>query len=282
MKLLILAISIFFCFGLALASQVPAVYFQIPSESYGIGSEFPLKILLDSATPINALTLEMNYDPTAMQLISIDDSNSVINFWHNESRVNQSGQIKIEGGISKSWSGRAGEVITLNFKTAKEGSFRIWFNQVNIYLADGKGTQVPSLGAYTTLLITSSTPAVYLAGAANNPLVIEAQVARDPFSKVNLLIFDAKSRGLGIKSVSVRTRQWIAWDDWRPAVNPSELTAGTWAIELKAVDNAGNTTSETIYIWGEIMEKVGYLLGGLVLAAVLIYAGKLLFSKKLL
>lgn len=290
MKKFVVTILMLFLGALSVrAAAAPTFYFQTSAESIAVNSEFLVKVLLDSDSPINAVRLTINYNASLGELLSVNNGNSIINLWHGNPDLSQTGLVTIEGGISKAFTGKGGEIIMLNFKAKQKGPMKIWVSKANAYLADGKGTAVSSYGEYITLditNITSSTPVALPQSSTqpnnNSGPALSVQVAKDPYSSANLLIFQAENKESGIKSVSMRTKDWLSWGEWQIVASPLEIKSGTWAIELRALANNGNTAEKTIYIWGEIIKKAVYPLIGLLILFGLIYFIKLHFKRKLL
>src|SRR3989344_1454359 len=89
---LLLLLSIFFSFILlsifyflfshsVSAANNPRIYFETAVKQVAPSSEFTVKILLDAPQPINAIDVDIDYSQDTLELISLNNSKSIIDFW---------------------------------------------------------------------------------------------------------------------------------------------------------------------------------------------------------
>ena len=255
------------------AEADPIIVLKPSAVDMGVGSTFTVQVLVQSDVAVNAFDLTLNYDPNIFEFNSFNTAHSIIDFWHSSPKVLAPGTIKLEGGSTRPFSGASGEIASIEFHTKAEGSATIALSNAQVYLADGKGTAVSSYASYLMLAIASSSPIVSVAEIKDETQpVLYAQVEKNPYDSAPLVVFQAIDKESGVQSVLMRSRAWISWDDWKPVSNPVALAGGVWALELKAVDNYGNQTVETMYIWNALIKKVLYILLGAVLMLGAYYA----------
>lgn len=257
----------FFVFG----GNGAEVYFRhIPAVAPE--SKFSVGVFVDSAQPVNAFEIEVGYPSDFLEFISFNTGRSIIDVWQKNPEV-AGGVIKIQGGRMEPFTGDAGEIATVYFKAKKEGQAGLVFQTANLYAADGLGTRVGANRATSAIEISSKASLINEVDRADlsAPVVIKAEVVKNPFGNSRLAVFQAVDNESGIKETFLRSRVWLGWEDWRKASNPAPLPGGAWAFQIKAVDNQGNASEHIAFIWDEAVKKLLYL--GIIAAILcLIYA----------
>ena len=145
MKKLILFILLFIFFASSVkvfAVENSKVYFSGPNFSIAPESEFLISVLLDAKDPINAFDLEIIYPPDKLKFLGFDNTNSIVDIWQAPPSVLPNGNLKLSGGIIKAFSGNVGLIIKLSFQALNPSESSISFVKSNLYIADGKGTEV--------------------------------------------------------------------------------------------------------------------------------------------
>jgi hypothetical protein len=79
-----------------------------------------------------------------LQIVSVDKTNSIINFWISEPAFsNPTGQATFEGGVyNPGFSGSQGKVVTYLFKAKAAGVADLTFARASILANDGQGTNI--------------------------------------------------------------------------------------------------------------------------------------------
>jgi hypothetical protein len=97
-----------------------------------------------SGEAMNAVSGTVSFPPSALQLVSIDKTGSIVNFWIGEPSIsNTSGQAKFEGGIyNPGYTGAQGKVATMLFRAKTAGTVDIAFLDASILANDGLGTNI--------------------------------------------------------------------------------------------------------------------------------------------
>lgn len=245
--------------GLISGQEKSTIYFKTIAEEFGPGSEFAVTVFLDSQQAVNVLDLEINY--SNLEFLGFNNANSIIDIWRNNPQVLTSGVIQIQGGLSKPFSGKAGEVIKLNFRALKSGLAELSFSKAVLYLADGLGTEIQPNSLPLVININPQASLVTLNQPEDKtPPVVQAEITKNPLEDFDLIVFSSRDNESGIKQVYFRSRQWLFWNDWRIVNNPVRLPASAWTAQLKAVDNQDNAAVQTFYVKKEIAKKLFYLL----------------------
>lgn len=250
--------------GFAYAQSSPAVYFRADVLYFAPGSEFTAIIFVDSDEPVNVFSFEVDYNSQNIEFISFSDSSSIIDFWRGNPQMLKDGVLRIEGGTSKPFVGKAGEIIKLNFRAKEEGQTRISFRVANFYYADGLGTLAEAGSSFIDFAISSEAPLTTLGTLVEEdktpPVILDARVAKSPIDNSLLAVFSVTDKESGLEKVLLRSRNWFTWGEWQDVSNPVRLAAGVWSFQLKAVDNRGNFTAETVYIGAELLKKLLYII----------------------
>ncbi len=154
----------------SLSSKASAATLSIsPSASqHGVGATFSESVLVNSGgVSINAASGVISFPPSTLQVVSISESSSVVNFWAAQpSFDNSGGTINFEGVVlNPGFSGSSGNVITVTFRAKAEGQSTLSFVSGSVLANDGLGTNV---------LSSMSNAAVSVVAAANQGDVTSA------------------------------------------------------------------------------------------------------------
>lgn len=135
------------------------ILFKGPTTTIAPQSEFPVSILISSKDPINAFDLEVTYPKDKLEFLDFDNTGSIVNIWQPRPEVLPSGNLRISGGIIKGFTGENGLILKLSFKALNSNTSQISFVKSNIYLADGKATEL-NLGSapFSIAVKESGTP----------------------------------------------------------------------------------------------------------------------------
>lgn len=130
---------------------------------YTINSTFTARVTVSSdGKSINAAEGELIFNPSELQVISVNRSTSVFNLWVTEpSFSNSAGTISFSGGSPTGYTGNGGTVFTVTFKSLRAGTPRINFSTGSVLANDGKGTNVLTsmAGGTFTVEAVASVPA---------------------------------------------------------------------------------------------------------------------------
>ena len=247
----------------------PEVYFNLANNNVAPNSEFIVDVLVKSPKPINAIGLEISYPVKSLELLQVNNNQSIIDIWRGNPLVSANGIIKIEGGLSKPFFGSGGNVISFRFKAKDIAIASLVFEDVAMYYADGLGTRAQTIHPPANITISFDAPQIALNPKEDLvlPEILNIEIIKDPLTQTTLAVFSVVDKDSGIKAVYLRWRNWFFWSDWELVQNPAPLPKQSWAIQIKAVDVKDNTISQTVYLKENIITKGFYMV--LLLIAIL-------------
>lgn len=156
---------------------------------YGAGTNFTIRVVVNSAgKSINAAEGTIKFNPQEVTVVSVNRSNSIFSLWVTEpSFSNSAGTITFSGGLPTGYTGSAGTVFNVTFRTTSAGTARVSLTGGAVLANDGMGTNVLTSmngGTYTIQAPSiSPTPEVieYVA-PANTPAapIIQSNTHPDP------------------------------------------------------------------------------------------------------
>lgn len=161
------------CFFIAPQAYAATLRLSPDTGVYTAGATFTARVVVNTqGKSINAAEGELSFNPSDLSVVSISKAGSIFSLWTLEPVFsNSAGTISFGGGSPSGYSGSAGTVMTVTFKTKHDGVTNVSYAAGSILAADGKGTNVISGmqgGAYT-VQATSETPQPEYVPPANTP-----------------------------------------------------------------------------------------------------------------
>lgn len=145
---------------LAQEFKPPRLYFVSRVVSAAPGSEIAVRLLFDSARPVNALSLKLHYPPEILKPLRINDRRSIIGVWPERDWQPVSGRLQLAGGLLQPFSGAAGEIIEIVFQATNEGRAGLTLTETAVYYADGLGTRVEPENETVEIAISRESPLI--------------------------------------------------------------------------------------------------------------------------
>jgi len=129
-----------------LVSDASSLLMSPSAATKNVGERFTVNVITKSTDQaMNAVSANINFSNEYLELVSISQSNSIIDFWSKEpSFSNTSGTISLEGVAFNGYFGSAGNIATLVFRTKKKGVASIDFSSGDVLANDGVGTSILS------------------------------------------------------------------------------------------------------------------------------------------
>lgn len=148
---------VFFVFNNSVAVQAASFSLEASKETFVVGDTFSVDVLVNSEdVGVNAAQATIKFPKDIIQVISVDKTNSVFNFWLQEPNFNnETGLVTFIGGNFSGISGKSLHTLHINFEVKGAGTVGIIFSDGAITASDGSGTNVLSL--MTGLQLTSIT-----------------------------------------------------------------------------------------------------------------------------
>jgi hypothetical protein len=181
------SVLIFVFFFCEIASAHAATLYFSTGQGYAVGQTFPVAVIVSTpnSEAVNAVSANITFDSGQLELVSISQIGSMINMWASPPTFsNQTGSADLEGiMLNPGFTGKNGNVATLNFKVLSAGSTVLSFSQASVLADDGMGTNVLtsappksiSLGigtapnATTDNLVPPGAPSAPVITSATNP-----------------------------------------------------------------------------------------------------------------
>ncbi len=134
------------------------LYVSPQSINKTVGQTFTTTVYVATggSEPVNAVSGTITYSKDTLDLLSVSSSGSVIDFWSQEP-AEVGDTARFEGVIfNPGYTGSAGKVVSLQFKTKAPGAGTINFTQGTVLANDGLGSDVTSRLGNATVAIASS------------------------------------------------------------------------------------------------------------------------------
>lgn len=156
---------------------------------YGVGSTFIVRVVVNTqSASINATEGTVKFNPNELSVVSIDRSSSIFNLWVTEPTFsNSAGTVTFSGGAPSGYTGGAGTVFTMTFRSKTAQASRVTISDGAVLANDGKGSNVlTSMGGGTyTIQAASTSPepeVIEYVAPANTPAapVITSSSHSDP------------------------------------------------------------------------------------------------------
>lgn len=250
----IIILSIIFCALLVKADSVLAVGLSLIPEqlTVSVGQEFSVELFLDTgnAENINAMEGTLSYANELLELKEIQDGNSIVNFWIERPRSDNTGYIRFAGITPGGYRGQKGSLFKIIFEAKASGSGIVEIREQNVLRNDGQGTSVPVQTNPFRFVISqtnSSAPRIVSHEKDRDPPeAFMPEIARDPnlFEGKWFVVFATQDKGSGIdhyevlenRSQNIGNRSWVQEES--PYLLQDQALKSY--IYIKAIDKAGN------------------------------------------
>lgn len=132
-----------------------ALYVLPDNGVYQIGKSFEVKVLANTdGHVVNAIEAELAYNPSDFAIEDISIAHSILTSWSTVPAYNGAqGIIRFSGWAEKSYSGKAGQLITITLRPLRVTQSTLLFNSGAMLSADGHGSNIittMSSGSYAT------------------------------------------------------------------------------------------------------------------------------------
>jgi len=161
--LFIFAINLLLVFPHGVQAAGARLFFSPGSGTYNVGKSFTVRVMVDSGggAGINAAEASIGFDPAVLKITAISNSNSIFKLWTNDpteslSKIpsyNKAGSFSFGGGLPSTYSGSAGNILSISFSALKVGTASLDFSGAMVLANDGKGTNIYSSGSTAKFII---------------------------------------------------------------------------------------------------------------------------------
>lgn len=264
------------------AAETPrgAAYFVAAASSVNPDTEVSVGVMLDAPFPVNVISIELAYSPETLSFVAADTSESVLDVWRKGPEIYRDGIVRLEGGATKPFRGRANEIAKLSFRVrpGASGVAQWSFRSTRAIIADGLGTELvldqASLSIPLKTIGDSPSPdAPGVRGALSDrvpPRIALITVVPNPAGDEMLGVWGAHDGESGIARAEVRFLRWLSWSSWTPRDNPVRMPQGAWGFAVRVTDHAGNHAERTVMLWSRAI-PIAFVLVVVGLAAVWIF-----------
>jgi hypothetical protein len=129
---------------------------------YAAGATFTARVVVNtSGQPVNAAEGTITFNPRELSVVSVNRTGSIFSLWVAEPAFsNSAGTISFSGGLPSGYTGQAGNIMNITFRTAGAGTAKVGFKNGSVLANDGRGTNVLTSmnGGVYTIQAQSSTP----------------------------------------------------------------------------------------------------------------------------
>lgn len=232
-------------------SQAMSLYFEKPEAEILVGDTVILNVYLDTeGVEINGI--EGNVKISGGGVVNnLSVAGSVFSLWPNKPSLSGK-EIEFVGGSVSGVFGKKNKVFSVFFKATEVGKINLSLKQADVFLNDGKGTKLALVGRNEIFNISKSTNEVRNElsdlilndKVLPNPFKIELGKDSNVFDGKYFISFYATDDMSGINRYEVRENGSPAVRSGNNYVLEDQSLGGK--VEVKAIDNAGNFTTETL------------------------------------
>lgn len=240
-------IGIAYIIIIGLNAKAAEISIETKNTEIRTGDQFQTDIFINTENqPINALEGKIIFPNDLLELAEINGAKSIIVFWLDKPRLDFSNQIVFSGIVPGGYNDKKGELLSIIFKTKKQGSGEIDFNNVKVLANDGKGTSLNVKIPNLKFSISDQVPHRELVSEPKDiapPENFEPTVtsSTDIFGGKWFVVFATQDKGTGIDHYEIQETTAKA-GKWETAESPYLLKDQNLRsyIYVKAVDKSGN------------------------------------------
>lgn len=174
-------------FAIPFLSYAATLSLSPSSGVYGAGETFTARVVVNTnGAPINAADATLSFNPNELSVVSVNRGSSIFNLWVTEPEFsNSAGSIAFSGGLPSGYTGSAGNVMNVTFRSKGSGTARVSFTNGSVLANDGRGTNVLTAmnGGTYTIQAASSAPepeVIEYVAPANTPAAPAVQSSTHP------------------------------------------------------------------------------------------------------
>ena len=157
-----------FWFFTATVAQAATLSLSPDTGVYTSNNTFSVAVRVNTqGAEINAAEGTLSFNPRELAVVSLNRSGSIFNLWvADPSYSNAAGTISFSGGSPAGYTGSAGTVMRITFRSLGSGPARVSFTDGSVLANDGQGTNILST-------MSGGTYTIQAPSAAPEPEVIE-------------------------------------------------------------------------------------------------------------
>ncbi|HAQ03110.1 TPA: hypothetical protein DEP30_03665 [Candidatus Nomurabacteria bacterium] len=232
----IIIFTIFFILNLFITNKIFAATLTLVSskESLGVGEQFYMDLMLDpEGKSLNAIEGNISFSSDYVSFVRAEEGKSIVSLWVEKPKLNNinDNSINFSGIIPNGFSGVIDPfnpkyklsvlVLRFVFEAKKPGIANFSSLPFSLYLNDGLGTEIKALPVNMSLNIDNFVFHYTYENKNESIPTLEAHVVRTPniFNNKYTIIFDARDKEVGIKSVFIKEGN----SEWKEIESPYKL-----------------------------------------------------------
>lgn len=142
--LFILICAIIFYFLNTFTANAASLSLSPSTGVYASNSTFTARVTVNTlGQSINAAEGTLTFNPRELTVVSVNRVGSIFNLWVTEPTFsNSAGTINFSGGLPSGYTGSAGNIMTVTFRTIGSGTAKVNFTNGSVLANDGKGSNI--------------------------------------------------------------------------------------------------------------------------------------------
>lgn len=123
-----------------------SIYLAPASGNYEVGEQFSINVFVSSdGKEMNAVEATISSPGGNLQIVSVSQAGSIIDFWAQEPQINGNSSVYFEGVmLGMGYSGSAGKLATLVVRARSQGDTTLAISSGSVLANDGQGTNLPT------------------------------------------------------------------------------------------------------------------------------------------
>lgn len=179
-----LFVAAFILLAFSSSAEAATVFLAPPSSEIAIGEKLTMALKIDSeGESLNAAQAVLRFPKDALEVVSLDKTDSIFSFWLEEPNFsNSDGIISFIGGTPYGVSGSSVHVLKIVFTAKHSGSGIITLSDAAITASDGSGTNILSktVDAAFAILAKKETPPVPVPAPTQETIPAPVPIVRKP------------------------------------------------------------------------------------------------------
>lgn len=268
------------------------IFFE-PEKNIGLQDQFKMNVFLDTEEPLNAIEGTVRFPTDLLEFKSLEDGNSIVNFWLEHSVSGKTGEVVFSGITPGGYQGSKGLIFSMTFLVKQEGRGTFSIHNAQVLQNDGKGTEAKLQTFDSQFIISKKISGIRMPVSETKdgdpPESFTPEIAQSPemFDGKWFLVFVAQDKSSGIAHYEVKeSRQKIfsVFRRWSQAESPYVLKDQELRsfIFVQAIDKDGNVRIADIaprnpLPWYKNYENWVMIIGGIF---IVVFAMRKLWRKK--
>jgi hypothetical protein len=216
------------------------------ASSYSVGQLFSVGVYVSTPSnqPMNAVSGTLVFNPALVQLVSVEKTGSIIDFWIGDSSFsNTEGRANFEGGAyNPGYAGTNGKVISFLFRAKAKGSAGFSLASASVLANDGSGTSILERSGTATVNIVQAVKEP-VSAVPSIPIRSSSHPSQDTWytTKTVSLDWDVPASATGVRTGLSKGANDLPTVIATPPISNTTVTVedGTWYFHLQGRDASG-------------------------------------------